>query len=250
MTNHTVTHPRCSPALTFFLLSSTSDYLTCSMYFTVDSLSATLKMSSPSRKVLGPYPTPCPSPAQRTGQDTAGRCSVPSRLQHRGQARTQQGGAQHPIPSPAQRTGQDSAGRCSAPSCLQHRGQARTQQGGAQPSPVSSTELRPALGRGREVLSPLLSPAQRSGRYSVPSSLRHRGQARTQQGGTQPPSVCSTELRPALGRWGADAQSTPKRQTHRLLSRAPLEGCPGARHEEMLAHDLLMDPQRQEGTTL
>ena len=212
MTNHTVTHPRCSPALTFFLLSSTSDYLTCSMYFTVDSLSATLKMSSPSRKVLSPYPTPCPSPAQRTGQDTAGRCSAPSRLQHRGQA--------------------------------------RTQQGGAQPSPVSSTELRPALGRGREVLSPLLSPAQRSGRYSVPSSLRHRGQARTQQGGTQPPSVCSTKLRPALGRWGADAQSTPKRQTRRLLSRAPLEGCPGARHEEMLAHDLLMDPQRQEGTTL
>lgn len=159
MTNHTVTHPRCSPALTFFLLSSTSDYLTCSMYFTVDSLSATLKMSSPSRKVLSPYPTPCPSPAQRTGQDTAGRCSAPSRLQH-------------------------------------------------------------------------------------------RGQARTQQGGTQPPSVCSTKLRPALGRWGADAQSTPKRQTRRLLSRAPLEGCPGARHEEMLAHDLLMDPQRQEGTTL
>ena len=180
MTNHTVTHPRSSPALTFFLLSSTSDYLTCSIYFIVDSLSATLKMSSPSRKVLGPYPTPCPSPAQRTGQDSAGRCSAPSRLQ--------------------QRTGQDSAGRCSAPSRLQHRAKACTRQGqgGTQPASVSSTEVR-------EVLSPFLSPAQRSGRYSVPSRLQHRGQARTQQGGAQPPSVSSTELRPELGRWGADA---------------------------------------------
>ena len=76
-------------ALTFFLLPSTSDYLTCSTYFSVDGLSATLKMSSPGRKVLGPYPTTCPSPAQRTGQDSAGRCSAPSHLQHRRQARTQ-----------------------------------------------------------------------------------------------------------------------------------------------------------------
>ena len=175
MTNHTVTHPRSSPALTFFLLSSTSDYLTCSIYFIVDSLSATLKMSSPSRKVLGPYPTPCPSPAQRTGQDSAARCSAPSRLQHRGQARTQQGGAQPPPVS--------------------SRGQVRTRQGGAQPLPVSSTELRPALGRGREVLSPLLSPAQRSGKYSAPFCLQHKG-----QGGTQSPPVSSTEGRPGLSR--------------------------------------------------
>lgn len=73
--------------------SSTSDYLTCPMYFSVDGLSATLKMSSPGRKVLSPYPTPCPSPAQRSGLHSAGRCSVPSRLQHRGQACTQQMGS-------------------------------------------------------------------------------------------------------------------------------------------------------------
>ena len=145
--------------------------------------------------MLSPYPTPCLSPAQGPGLHSAGRCSVPSRLQHRGQARTEQGGAQFP----PVRTGLHSAGRCSVTTHRTH--------------------------------------------------LQHRSQACTLQGGAQSPPVSSTEVRPALSKWGADASSTLKGQTHRLLSTVPPEGCPGARLEETLAHDLLMDPQRQESTT-
>ena len=189
-----------------FLLSSTSDYLTCSMYFSVDSLSATLKMSSPGRKVLSPYPTPCLSPAQRSGLHLAGRCSVPpvsSTGARPGLSRevlspyplptapptTHPPGpisstevrpalgreVLSPLPSPAQRTGQDSGGRCSVPSRLQHRGQACTRQGSAQSlptAPISSIEVRPAF--SREVLSPLPSPAQRPGLHSANAEQMHQ----------------------------------------------------------------------------
>ena len=133
-----------------FLLSSTSDYLTCSMYFSVDCL---------------PHWRRAPQ---------AGRCSVPTPppacLQHRGQACTQQGGAQSPpVSSTGDRPGLSREVLSSLPS-----GQACTRQGGAQSlptAPISSIEVRPAL--CREVLSPLPSPAQRSGLHSANGEQMH-----------------------------------------------------------------------------
>ena len=153
MTNHTVIHPHCSPGpyLFFFPAPLTIWPALCISLLTVCHTEDELPRQE------GAQSLPHPLPVSSTGARPALSREVLS-----------------PLPSPAQGTGQDWAGRCSVPSRLQRRGQACTQQGGAQSlptAPISSIEVRPAL--GREVLSPLPSPAQRSGLHSANGEQMH-----------------------------------------------------------------------------